>query len=101
MIKEILTKIEGNKTLSGIVVSVASTLIIFFFQNDKQGTECKFVKSEKAYFYQSFDGEPTPSYVLKGEKINVEKEENGYSYAEYKNSRGVTTKGWLKKSDLK
>lgn len=60
-----------------------------------------FVVSEKAYFHDL----PNPdskrkAYLIKGEFLDTDKEENGFVYTEFKNAKGIITKGWLDLKDL-
>lgn len=97
----LFSKIENNKTISGIVVSVFSAWIIFLFQNNKVADDYRFVIAERAYFYWSPAGNlKQKTYIIKGEKVKVEKEAEGYCYSIYESNKKVITTGWLKKTDL-
>lgn len=60
------------------------------------------VLAEKAYFHNEPD-EATRrnAYMIpSNEVIDVYEERNGFLYTEFTNTRGVTSKGWLRKEDL-
>ena len=56
----------------------------------------------QTYFHNA-PGESTKrsAYLIQDQLVFIEKTENGFGYTEYINTRGQTTKGWLKMSDLK
>jgi serine/threonine-protein kinase len=61
------------------------------------------VRAEKAYFHNEPDENTRRNaYLLpSGEAtINAWEERNNFIYTEFTNSRGQTSKGWLRKSDL-
>lgn len=60
------------------------------------------VLSDRAYFHNEPDGSTRRNaYLLpSNETIDVLEERNGFLYTEFTNSRGQTSKGWLRKEDL-
>jgi hypothetical protein len=59
------------------------------------------VISDRAYFYNSPNkSTKRNSYIIYGEVIKALKEQSGFVYVFYLNSKGVNTKGWLLKSDI-
>ena len=55
----------------------------------------------QTYFHNAPDESTKRSaYLIQGQLVFIEKTENGFGYTEYINTRGQTTKGWLKMSDL-
>jgi serine/threonine-protein kinase len=59
------------------------------------------VKADRTYFHNEPD-ETTRrnAFVLRNAAITAYEEGNGFVYTEFTNSRGQTSKGWLKLSDL-
>lgn len=72
-------------------------------QDDNANASGKYAVLSKAYFYNSPD-ETTrrPAFINKWNKaVTASDEMNGFIYVVYKNEEGVTTRGWLRKADLK
>ena len=62
------------------------------------------VAVDKAYFFNSAqDSTKRKAYMVPTDNASLlpEKEENGFIYVVFTNQFGQTSKGWLKKSDLK
>jgi hypothetical protein len=57
----------------------------------------KTVISAKAYFYDNAFKQ-RKSYVIKGDKLEIVKEQGDYSFVRYKGKK--TVEGWIKKEDL-
>lgn len=70
---------------------------------DAAGTSGKYLVLDKAYFYNSPD-ESTKrnAYINKWNKaVTATDEMNGFVYVVYTNEQGQTSRGWLRKKDLK
>lgn len=60
------------------------------------------VKSDRAYFYNTADySTRSAGFLLKGEIVSSINEENGFIYVIFTNAKGITSKGWISKKDLK
>jgi hypothetical protein len=58
-------------------------------------------ESEKIYFYDKPDENfIRKAYLVGGENVYVEKVSDGFGYIEFRNSRGLITKGWIKLKHL-
>lgn len=57
------------------------------------------VKRE-CHFWDSPSGHYMNAYLIKGDKCTSIKETKKWIYCEYKNKKGIVTKGWLPKTDL-
>ena len=71
-------------------------------QNRKVIAQYK-VGAERVYFYNEPDGSSRRNaYLVNSEEatINALEERNGFIYTEFTNSRGQTSKGWLRLQDL-
>ncbi|MBX3164138.1 MAG: hypothetical protein KF900_06620 [Bacteroidetes bacterium] len=59
------------------------------------------VASDKAYFYNAPSNETKrKAYLIEGDRVLVTKTQNEFGYAEFENSQGKTTSGWIKLSDI-
>ena len=61
------------------------------------------VGADRVYFYNQPDaGTRRNAYLVNSEEatINALEEQNGFIYTEFTNSRGQTSKGWLRRQDL-
>lgn len=60
------------------------------------------VNTDKAYFYsQPNFSYKKSAYLIYGESVTALKEQNGFIYINFENSKGTRTSGWVLKSDLK
>lgn len=59
------------------------------------------VNTDKTYFHNEPDASTRRNaFLFKGDPITAYDDQNGFVYTEFTNSRGQTSKGWLRKSDL-
>lgn len=71
----------------------------FQFSKPEEWKAIKYVKTDKAYFYDAkSDEDRRNAYAVKYDIIHVEKIEGDWMYCAYIGN--TTTKGWIKKSNL-
>jgi serine/threonine-protein kinase len=59
------------------------------------------VNSDKTFFHNEPDASTRRNaFLSKGDPITAFDDQNGFVYTEFTNSRGQTSKGWLRKDDL-
>jgi len=60
-----------------------------------------YTAREKTFFHSEPDASTVrKAYLIEGDKVYVEKTNNGFGYVTFTNTKGTVTKGWLKMSDL-
>ena len=71
-------------------------------QENQKGIGQYKVQSDRAYFHnEPNDASRRIAYMIPSNDVIVAlKEDNGFIYVEFTNSRGQTSKGWLRKQDL-
>ncbi|MBX3163776.1 MAG: hypothetical protein KF900_04800 [Bacteroidetes bacterium] len=71
------------------------------YNAEEEVEEYYTVSSDKAYFYNSpSSGTQRKAYLIEGDRVYVSKTQNEFGYAEFENSEGKTTSGWIKLSDI-
>lgn len=58
------------------------------------------VISNRAYFFDSPNGNQRTSFLVSNDRIQAIQEQDGYFYTIYTSPSGIITKGWLNKTDL-
>lgn len=79
----------------------ASNPITTNSNSSAQSSDRFVVVASKAYFYSSPDySTRRQAYLLSGEIITVIRQQNGFVYTIYYNSKGQQTSGWIYSSDI-
>lgn len=93
----------GKATSLRSIDSVVNSMNSYLLKDSADKRVKSYTVISKAYFYNSPNiGNPVGKYLTSsgGGVLTSLKEENGFVYVNYINSKGRSTKGWLNKNDL-
>jgi hypothetical protein len=84
--------------------SAKNQIIVNSLKNDNTNFSGTFfvVSSEKSYFHNEPDSSTQrKGYLIVGQRFLGKEIKNGFVYAEYTNTSGILTNGWIKFSDVR